>query len=126
MTHPRPGGRRSTAAQTLSPPRIRRNKSAAVERRPPATETEHALAAHPTSSPLFLRLATLLFPPLGLLLLWRSSQRVTRKLLGTAGILLFSLLYAGLIIFVLIRFTGLEVEWRGGYMPALTYHKASP
>src|SRR5207253_1047191 len=48
------------------------------------------------------------------------------KLLGTLGILLFSLLYSALVTFLLIRFTGLQVEWRGGYLPALTYHKASP
>jgi outer membrane protein assembly factor BamB len=58
--------------------------------------------------------------------LWRSQSRVWRKLLGTLGIGLYSLLYAGLIIFFLIRFTGLQIEWRGGYAPALTWNKTHP
>jgi outer membrane protein assembly factor BamB len=49
-----------------------------------------------------------------------------RKLLGTLGILLYSLLYAALIVWLLIKFAGLEVEWRGGYAPAFTYHKTVP
>src|ERR1041385_8080448 len=81
--------------------------------------------AHPPS-PLALRLATLLFPPLGLLLLWRSSLKLGRKILGTIGIALFSVLYAGLLVFLLIRYTGLEIEWRGGYVPVLTYRKTLP
>src|SRR5437773_4232346 len=79
----------------------------------------------PTSG-LRLRLAILLFPPLGLFLLWRSVTKVWRKILGTFGILLYSLLYAGVITWLLVRFTGLEVEWRGGYVPRLTYHKTKP
>ena len=75
---------------------------------------------------LHLRLVTLLFPPLGLLLLWRSSVKVWRKILGTFGILLYLLLYAGVVIWLLVRFTGLEVEWRGGYVPRLTYYKTRP
>src|SRR5690242_468049 len=75
---------------------------------------------------LRLRLATLLFPPLGLVLLWRSSVKVWRKILGTFGILLYLLLYAGVVIWFLVRYTGLEVEWRGGYVPRLTYYKTKP
>jgi outer membrane protein assembly factor BamB len=78
------------------------------------------------SSPLALRLATLLFPPLGLLLLWRSRLKLGRKIVGTIGIALFSVLYAGLVVFLLIRYSGLEVEWRGGYVPVLTYRKTAP
>ena len=74
-----------------------------------------------------IRLFTLLFPPLGLLLLWASaSLKIRRKILGTIGILLFSLLYAGVIIAMLMLFTGLEIEWRGGYPPSFTYHKTRP
>jgi outer membrane protein assembly factor BamB len=58
--------------------------------------------------------------------LWRSSVKVWRKTLGTFGILLYSLLYAAVVIWLLVRFTGLEVEWRGGYVPRLTYHKTKP
>jgi outer membrane protein assembly factor BamB len=78
------------------------------------------------ASGLRLRLATLFFPPLGLLLLWRSSVKIWRKTVGTLGILLYSLLYAGVVAWLLVRFTGLEVEWRGGYVPRLTYHKTRP
>ncbi len=78
------------------------------------------------AAPLRLRLATLLFPPYGLFLLWRSSKGLSQKFLGTAGVLLYSLLYAALVIFLLIRFTGLQIEWRGGYAPALTWRKTAP
>ena len=74
-----------------------------------------------------IRLFTLLFPPLGLLLLWASaSLKIGRKILGTIGILFFSLLYAAFIIGILMLFTGLEIEWRGGYPPSFTYHKTRP
>jgi outer membrane protein assembly factor BamB len=46
--------------------------------------------------------------------------------LGTLGLLICCLPYAALIIFLLIEFTGLEIEWRGGYLPALTYQKTRP
>ena len=75
---------------------------------------------------LQLRLATLVLPPLGLVLLYRSGYGVWRKLLGTVGIALYSLLYAALICWILVRSGRLEVEWRGGYVPALTSHKTSP
>src|SRR4051794_13251099 len=74
-------------------------------------------------SPVVLRLASLLFPPAGLVLLWRTPRKLSKKVLGTVGILLFALLYSGLLIFLLMQFTGLQIEWRGGYMPAFTYRK---
>src|SRR5262252_5954479 len=79
-----------------------------------------------SESGLRLRLATVLFPPLGLFLLWRGPGRIGRKILGSIGVLLFSVSYAALIIWLLIRYTGLEVEWRGGYVPRLTYYKTRP
>jgi outer membrane protein assembly factor BamB len=77
-------------------------------------------------SPLRLRLATLLFPPYGLVLLWRTPRRLWRKLLGTLGVLLFAVLYCVLIAFLLVRLGALKVEWRGGYAPALTWRKSLP
>src|SRR4029077_3880593 len=77
-------------------------------------------------TPPVLKLGALLFPPLMLLLLWRRRRPLWRKILGTVGVLLYVVLYSALIIFLLIRFTGLEIEWRGGYSPALTYHKTRP
>jgi len=77
-------------------------------------------------SPLVLRLATLAFPPAGLVLLWRNPGKTRSKIFGTVGIVLFSFLYTSLVIFLLIQFTGLEIEWRGGYMPAFTYRRTLP
>jgi outer membrane protein assembly factor BamB len=74
-----------------------------------------------------IRLATLLFPPAGLLLLWRSNATgLWRKLVGTLGILLYSLLYAALVVLALMQFAGLEIEWRGGFPPVLTFRKTRP
>jgi outer membrane protein assembly factor BamB len=77
-------------------------------------------------SALRLRLATLLFPPYGLVLLWRTPRRLWRKLLGTFGILLVAVLYCALIAFLLVRAGALKIEWRGGYAPALTWRKSQP
>jgi outer membrane protein assembly factor BamB len=77
-------------------------------------------------SPIALRLCALLVPPIGLVLLWISGARTGRKILGTIGILLYSLIYAAGVIFLLLRYGGMEVEWRGGYLPALTFHKTEP
>jgi outer membrane protein assembly factor BamB len=74
-----------------------------------------------------LRLLTLLFPPAGLWLLWRGRGiTLGRRWLGTAGILLYSGVYATLVILALMRFGGLEIEWRGGFPPVLTFHKTKP
>ena len=77
-------------------------------------------------SAVLLRMWTLLLPPVGLALLWRSTARLRRKLFGTIGILLYCLPYCALIIWVLMRTTGLQVEWRGGFPPVLTYSKTLP
>src|ERR1051325_5291866 len=73
-----------------------------------------------------LRLAGYLFPPAGLILLWRGPKKIGKKILGTIGLAVYTVLYAGLMIFLLIKFTGLQIEWRGGYLPALTYRKTRP
>jgi outer membrane protein assembly factor BamB len=75
---------------------------------------------------LRLRLATLLFPPAGLTLLWLGPYRLGKKFFGTLGILLYCLPYSALIIWLLLRFTTLQVEWRGGFPPVLTYSKTLP
>jgi outer membrane protein assembly factor BamB len=77
-------------------------------------------------SALYLRLATLLFPPWGLVLLWRTPHRLRRKLVGTLGIAFFSILYVALILFIFVRLGALQIEWRGGYAPALTWRKSLP
>lgn len=74
-----------------------------------------------------IRTATLLFPPLGLVWLLGSKEvRAPRKILGTLGIGLYSLLYGALLIFLMVRFAGMEIEFRGGYIPAFTFHKTRP
>src|SRR5271168_1247943 len=74
-----------------------------------------------------IRIASLLFPPLGLVLLWRSDQAsLGRRILGTIGIGLYSVLYTGAMVALLVRFTGLELEWRGGFPPVFTWHKTHP
>jgi outer membrane protein assembly factor BamB len=82
----------------------------------------------PVPSPLNrIRFITLLLPPLGLVMLWRSREvKPRRKIFGTLGVLLYSLVYAALVIFLLIKFTGLEIEWRGGFPPVLTWSKTKP
>ncbi|MDB6031122.1 MAG: WD40-like repeat-like protein [Verrucomicrobiales bacterium] len=74
-----------------------------------------------------IRAATLLFPPLGLVWLWGSKDsRMGKKILGSFGIALYSLIYGGLLIFLMVKFAGMEVEFRGGYIPAFTFHKTRP
>ena len=70
-----------------------------------------------------VRICTLLCPPLGLILLWRARELgLGRKILGTIFIPLYSLLYAAALIALLLRFSTLEIEWRGGLPPVLTLH----
>jgi outer membrane protein assembly factor BamB len=70
---------------------------------------------------------TILFPPLGLVLLWRSNQvDLRRKLTSTAGLAIYSGIYAGAVVALLMCFTGLELEWRGGFPPVLTWRKSHP
>jgi len=74
-----------------------------------------------------IRIVSLLFPPLGLVMLWRTDQvPLWRKFVGTIGVGFYSLLYAGAIVTLMMFFTGLEVEWRGGFPPVLTWHKTHP
>ena len=72
--------------------------------------------------PAHIRYATLLVPPVGLWLLWRHREiSVGKKLLRTAGILLYLCVYTGLIVGVCHQFFGLKIEWRGGYLPSFTW-----
>jgi outer membrane protein assembly factor BamB len=75
---------------------------------------------------LGLRVVGYLVPPLGFLGLWWRPARLRTKIVGSIGLILYSVLYAAVIVFLLIRFTGLQIEWRGGYLPALTYRKTRP
>lgn len=79
-----------------------------------------------TSSAVLLRVYGFLFPPLGLVMLWLGGRSLGRRIFGTLVLLLYCIPYTALILWLLIRFTGLEVEWRGGYLPAFTYSKTVP
>ncbi len=70
--------------------------------------------------PLRLRLATWLFPPAGLVLLWREPVSFWRKLFGTLGIALYSVVWAALILTVFVKLHVLHVEWQGGFPPKIT------
>lgn len=73
-----------------------------------------------------IRLHTLWFPPLGLWLLWRKADlSLPRKLLGTLGIALYSILYAAAVIALLLA-AGMDWEFRGGTLPYLTFRKTLP
>lgn len=82
-------------------------------------------AEEPKKAQVPLRLRILL-PPAGIWSLWRSERPLLQKLAGTCGLLLVLLFYVAATIAALVRFTGLEIEWRGGYLPALTYRKTAP
>lgn len=68
-----------------------------------------------------LRLATLAFPPAGLWLLWCGPANVWRKLFGTLGIGLFTVIYAAAILFALHKFTGMRFEMQGRPIPVPTW-----
>jgi outer membrane protein assembly factor BamB len=71
--------------------------------------------------------AGLIFPPLGLVRLWRRPQTATwRKVLGTVGLVLYSVVYCGLVTGLLVWLKVLELEFKGGFGPSLVFKKAVP
>lgn len=73
-----------------------------------------------------VRLHTLWCPPLGLWLLWRKPDLGwPRKLVGTFGIALYSVIYAVGIV-ALLMLAGMQWEFRGGMLPYLTFRKTLP
>src|SRR5258705_4178161 len=74
-----------------------------------------------------VRLATWLCPPLGFVLLWLTRGiPVWRKLFASLFILLYTPIYLLLIVVILWKFFGLQYEFRGGLVPALTWRKTLP
>lgn len=74
-----------------------------------------------------IRIITIVFPPLGLLLLWRQPEtRWSRKWIGTFGILLYCIPYAVLVVSLMVRTGVVQIEWRGGFPPVLTRRKTVP
>src|SRR5436190_12933640 len=79
------------------------------------------------NSRLAVRLGTLLFPLAGIALLWRSSNfSLARKIFGTIGILLFTPVWCAGLLLLLHASAGLEIEFRGGMVPRLTFSKTVP
>jgi outer membrane protein assembly factor BamB len=74
-----------------------------------------------------VRLGTLICPLAGLALLWRSSSFSTsRKIFATFGIILFVPVWSAGVVLILHLIAGLEVEFRGGMVPRLTFSKTAP
>lgn len=68
-----------------------------------------------------------LFPPAGLVHLWLYSGRsFLSRALESIGILLYTVVYAAAIVFVLIQVNLLELEWPGGYLPSITLNRTRP
>ena len=73
-----------------------------------------------------IRLHTLWLPPLGLWLLWRNHDIPwPRKLFGTVGIALYSIIYIAAVVALLLAI-GMKWEFRGGTLPYLTFRKTLP
>jgi outer membrane protein assembly factor BamB len=70
-----------------------------------------------------LIVAAVVIPFLVLLLLRRGARTKTRKFLLLSGILAQAGVCGAIIILLLIQYGGLELEWRGGYIPVLTWAK---
>lgn len=79
-----------------------------------------------TARPLRLRLATWLFPPAGLVLLWLEPVSFFRKLFGTLGIALYTVVYLAVILLALTKTKLVHVEWQGGFPPKLTRKATLP
>lgn len=79
------------------------------------------MSPEPSATAGRLRLTTLAFPPAGLWLLWRGPATFGRKLLGTLGVGLFTVIYAAAVLFLLHKFTGLRFEMQGRPIPIPTW-----
>jgi outer membrane protein assembly factor BamB len=75
-----------------------------------------------------LRVVTLIAPPIALILLWKSPKTGLRaKILGSIGIPLFQILHLAVIVWGLHVLAGIDLyEWRGGYIPTLTFNRTLP
>lgn len=75
-----------------------------------------------------IRVATYLLPPLGMVLLWRSSLvGWRRKIWGTVLALLYTVPYFAILLAFFYYVAGIDlVEWRGGYIPVVTLSKTLP
>src|SRR5258708_4816364 len=72
-----------------------------------------------------LIVALIVLPAL-LLLLRRGQRTRIKKILGVFAGLLLAVVCSAWVILFLIGFAGLEMEWRGGYVPIVTWQKTKP
>src|SRR5579883_2618147 len=64
--------------------------------------------------------------PALLLLLRRGRRTFFKKFLSAFSALLLVLVCASWVILFLLKYGGLEMEWRGGYVPVVTWRKTKP
>ena len=72
-------------------------------------------------------MAALLFPPAGLIILWRvRGISIARKIFASVAIILYSSVYMAVVLAVMWKFFGLQYEFRGGMFPHFTWRKTLP
>src|SRR5260221_3808972 len=79
-----------------------------------------------SQSLMSVRLVTWLFPPAGMVLLWRRPLGIWRKLFGTLGIVLYCVPYLAFMLWFSWRFLGLKFEMRGTPVPIPTFWPTVP
>lgn len=89
-------------------------------------EKEKAEKAAAPKTPVRQRMITFLCPPIGLLLLWRGSQSVARRLFVTLFILFYCLPYTAAILAGLSALHLIEFEWKGGRVPRIVHRRTLP
>jgi outer membrane protein assembly factor BamB len=78
-------------------------------------------------TPFFRRLIALVCPPLGLLLVWSDANcSRRRRVVATAGILVYCPFYAALLIWLAVLAGVADIEWEGGFGPSIVWHKTTP
>ena len=83
-------------------------------------------SAEPSAKTRRFWLPALLFPPAGLWILWRSRRPLFRRFLASLAIVIYAPLYAAAVVAVLHYAFGLTYEFRGGYIPRLTFWRTIP
>src|SRR5688500_15985155 len=80
-----------------------------------------------TRTPKSVRIAALVFPPAGMVLLLASRQvRWPAKIFGVLWIGFYALCYSLIILALLVQARWLHIEWLGGPVPSLVREKTLP
>lgn len=80
----------------------------------------------PAPSPFKRRVWTLLVPPVGLVLAWRAPVTITRKVLATILIAIYTPVWCVGVIALLLLLRLAEIEWKGGTGPRLVHRRTLP